>query len=112
MIYWNLCRGSNNDIGSPFPIAIQQYEVETEASDQFGSEERNPIIPSSYQVTEVAYLTLPRVVEGLSIEEGLIYTSPDDFKQEVTCFAMANNFAFEYLNNSRSYYKIICKVTN
>ena len=48
----------------------------------------------------------------MSIEEGQIYTSPDDFKQAVTCFTMVNNFAFEYLNNSRSYYMIVCKVTN
>ena len=105
-----MCRGSNNGVVQATPAALHQYEVDTEPSDQFGSEETNPMLPICSKVSEVAYLTLPRVVEGLNIEEGQIYTSPDNFKQAVTCFAFANNFSFEYLNNSRSYYRIVCKV--
>uniref|UniRef100_A0A5B6Z8C5 MULE transposase domain-containing protein n=1 Tax=Davidia involucrata TaxID=16924 RepID=A0A5B6Z8C5_DAVIN len=55
-------------------------------------------------------MTLPRVVDGLQFEEGQIFESPDDFKQALAWFAMANKFTFEFLNNSRSYYRIVCTV--
>ncbi|KAH7864281.1 hypothetical protein Vadar_027766 [Vaccinium darrowii] len=42
--------------------------------------------------------------------KGQLFDSSDLFKQAITVFAAANKFSFRFLDNSRTYYRIVCDV--
>ncbi|KAH7856666.1 hypothetical protein Vadar_004037 [Vaccinium darrowii] len=53
---------------------------------------------------------LPENANEVLWGKGQLFESPDLFKQAVTIFAALNKFSFKYLDNSRSYYRIVCVV--
>ncbi|KAF7113333.1 hypothetical protein RHSIM_RhsimUnG0136400 [Rhododendron simsii] len=73
-------------------------------------------VPSPSQVTNrcsqemglVSYL--PENANEILIGKGQLFDSPDLFKQSVLLFVASNKFSFNYLDNSRAYYRLVCKV--
>ncbi|KAH7835265.1 hypothetical protein Vadar_024541 [Vaccinium darrowii] len=42
--------------------------------------------------------------------KGQLFNSPDLFKQTITIYAALNKFSFKFLDNSKTYYRIVCDV--
>ncbi|KAI8551614.1 hypothetical protein RHMOL_Rhmol06G0199500 [Rhododendron molle] len=53
---------------------------------------------------------LPDNAKQILTGKGQLFESPDLFKQSVLLFAASNKFSFSYLDNSRAYYRLVCKV--
>ncbi|KAF7134937.1 hypothetical protein RHSIM_Rhsim08G0133800 [Rhododendron simsii] len=53
---------------------------------------------------------LPNNANEILTGKGQLFESPDLFKQSVLLFAAANKFSFTYWDNSRAYYRLVCKV--
>ncbi|XP_058216949.1 uncharacterized protein LOC131327838 [Rhododendron vialii] len=53
---------------------------------------------------------LPDNANEILTGKGQLFESPDLFKQSVLLFAASNKFSFTYLDNSRAYYRLVCKV--
>ncbi|KAH7855454.1 hypothetical protein Vadar_025058 [Vaccinium darrowii] len=53
---------------------------------------------------------LPKNANEVLWWKGQLFESSDIFKQAVTIFAALNKFSLKYLDNSRSYYRIVCVV--
>ncbi|KAF7113726.1 hypothetical protein RHSIM_RhsimUnG0110500 [Rhododendron simsii] len=106
--------GQNND-----PIRNTAYNSTRESmvTDNCSSPEGIRALPSSNQVSNccshemglVPYL--PDNANEILTGKGQLFESPDLFKQSVLLFAASNKFSFTYLDNSRAYYRLVCKVT-
>ncbi|XP_058202894.1 uncharacterized protein LOC131317353 [Rhododendron vialii] len=105
--------GQNND-----PIHNTAYNSTRESmvTDNSSSPGGILAIPSPSQVTNscsqemglVPYL--PDNANEILTGKGQLFESPDLFKQSVLLFAASNKFSFTYLDNSRAYYRLVCKV--
>ncbi|KAF7141120.1 hypothetical protein RHSIM_Rhsim06G0096200 [Rhododendron simsii] len=105
--------GQNND-----PIRNTAYNSTRESmvTDNCSSPEGIRALPSSNQVSNscshemglVPYL--PDNANEILTGKGQLFESPDLFKQSVLLFAASNKFSFTYLDNSRAYYRLVCKV--
>ncbi|XP_058211592.1 uncharacterized protein LOC131323766 [Rhododendron vialii] len=105
--------GQNND-----PIHNTGYNSTRESmvTDNSSSPGGILALPSPSQVSNscsqemglVPYL--PNNANEILIGKGQLFESPDLFKQSMLLFVASNKFSFTYLDNSRAYYRLLCKV--
>ncbi|XP_058223128.1 uncharacterized protein LOC131332837 [Rhododendron vialii] len=89
---------------------------ESMVTDNISSPGGTVAVPSPSQVSNscsqemglVPYL--PKNANEILTGKGQLFDSPDLFKQSVLLFAASNKFSFNYLDNSRTYYRLVCKV--
>ncbi|XP_058189190.1 uncharacterized protein LOC131306780 [Rhododendron vialii] len=104
--------GQNNDNIPTFYDSTRESMVTHNISSPGGT----VAVPSPSQVTNsssqemglVPYL--PENANEILTWKGQLFDSPDLFKQSVLLFAASNKFSFNYLDNSRTYYRLVCKV--
>ncbi|KAE9452758.1 hypothetical protein C3L33_15340, partial [Rhododendron williamsianum] len=113
------CVTLNDDNGVAMIFHVNENDVdlfESMVTDNISSHGGILALSSSSQVSNsfsqemglVPYL--PENPNEILTGKGQLFESPDLFKQSVLLFVASNKFSFTYLDNSRAYFRLICKV--
>ncbi|KAF7120064.1 hypothetical protein RHSIM_Rhsim13G0145400 [Rhododendron simsii] len=103
----------NEDNGVSMLFHLNEDDVNLFVEDL--GQNNDPIRNTAYNSTRESMVTdncsSPEGIRALpSSNQGQLFESPDLFKQSVLLFAASNKFSFTYLDNSRAYYRLVCKV--